>query len=65
MRADDVARRQEIALQQSGKHRLGHHAGADDAEPNPAKAFLEHVTAHLTANDSPAGGAGRAMIDRR
>jgi len=58
MRADDAARRYEIALEQAGQHRLGHHAGADDADAYPAKAFLEHVTGHLTANDSPAGSSG-------
>ncbi len=49
MRAHDVARFDEVTLEQTGQHRLGHHAGADDPEPHAPEAFRTHVTAHLTA----------------
>jgi hypothetical protein len=64
MRADHVARFDEVALEQTGEHRLGHHASADDPEPHPLEAFRTHVTPHLTAIHSPTGSASRAMIER-
>jgi hypothetical protein len=51
VRADNVARVHEVALEQACEHRLGHHTGTNDPQAYVPKTLLAHVTPHLSAND--------------